>query len=196
MAHKEQKQFCRWVKKKHRGYFSGTIVVDVGSLDINGSNRYLFGSFLTPSMYLGIDLIAGKNVDFVGRAHELLPSIRFMIARRKLYNPKFHGFTDNAPNVVISTECLEHDRSWISTMCAMYESLTSGGLLVITCAAPGRLEHGTTKNDGWCSPATNDYYRNISVEDFAEVLPPSLFSEYYLVHDKRNNDIFFYGIKV
>jgi len=69
--HKEQKNFCRSVKKQFPEYFRRKKVVDVGSLDINGSNRPLFKKCL----YVGIDLIEGKNVDMIGNAHELRPFV-------------------------------------------------------------------------------------------------------------------------
>lgn len=169
--HKEQRVFVKGVKKKYPWYFEKTKVIDVGSLDINGNNRYLFKG----SSYLGIDIVAGKNVDLVGPAHEALikcPPV----------------------DVVISTECLEHDKDWKLTLQAMYHSLRRGGLMIMTCAGMGREEHGTNDHHPWCSPGTNDYYENRSVFDIANILPMAhLFQAYHLEQNKL--DIQFYGIK-
>ena len=42
MAHKEQRDFCLRVKEKYPEFFKDKKVLDIGSLDINGSNRDLF----------------------------------------------------------------------------------------------------------------------------------------------------------
>lgn len=42
MAHQAQIDFCTKIKNKIPQFFSNLKVLDVGSLDINGNNRYLF----------------------------------------------------------------------------------------------------------------------------------------------------------
>lgn len=173
MAHKEQIQFCKWVRAKHPDLFRRTNIIDVGSHDINGNNRQFF---TRPCQYMGIDVYPGKNVDWVGPAHEILPTVKYQ------------------PDVIISTEMLEHDKYWESSLAAMYATLRPGGLLVITCAGVGRPEHGTHEHADWCSPGTLDYYQNLSNEMFHSVLKPNMFSEYYLATTKVC-DLNFYGVK-
>lgn len=170
--HKEQKQFCRKVKAKYWKKFLFSRVFDIGSLDVNGTNRYLF---LRPR-YKGIDIVNGKNVDIVGRAKDVLPGL---------------GQAD----VVISTEMLEHDATWRESLIAMYHATKSGGLLIVTAAGVGRREHGTHEHSPQDSPGTNDYYQNMDFAMFSSMLPPYFFKEYYLNHDDRQNDFQFYGIK-
>ena len=170
MAHKEQKQFCKQVRNLFPQQFRGVKVVDVGSLDINGNNRYLFKR----TKYTGIDIVNGRNVDIIGKAHEVLSM-----------------FTN--VDTIISTECLEHDKYWKETLLAMYYSLAPEGLMVITCGGEGRQEHGTTRHHGWCSPATNDYYMNITNEMFASVLSPDMFEVYHLGQQRKSHDLQFYG---
>lgn len=175
MSHPAQVKFIKEVRNKYPHFFyERKSVVDVGSLDINGSNKRFFTTWFSKPVYEGIDIIEGKNVDIVGEAHLILPAI------------KNHW-------VVISTECLEHDQYWEDTMKAMYNNLIPGGLLLITAGGDGREEHGTTEHHPWCSPATNDYYRNISNVMFDTVLPPKLFTTYFLT--QNNGDLQFYGIK-
>lgn len=98
-------------------------------------------------------------------------------------------------DTIISTECLEHDKYFALSLQAMYDSLKHNGLLLITAAGEWRAEHGTTEHHAWTSPATNDYYCNITNEMFLEILPPNLFTTYYIGQDKRNFDFQFFGIK-
>src|SRR5688572_20992823 len=106
MAHREQQRFCRWVRRRHPHFFFLSTIIDVGSLDINGSNR---GFFWWPKCYLGIDIAQGKNVDINGRAHELLPDIAPHINRRIYPRSPFMVKAKQKIDVIISTEMLEHD---------------------------------------------------------------------------------------
>lgn len=178
MSHPAQRRFCRRVRRKHPLHFWKKNVIDVGSLDINGTNRYLFNK----CNYVGVDLIGGKNVDFVGVAEMVIPQIEKQWSWHQ-------GFVD----VIISTEMLEHDRTWADSLRVMYDSLRHGGLLVITCAGDGREEHGTTSSLPGDSPATNEYYKNVSNEMFASVIKADMFSEYFL--RQYRTDLQFYGIK-
>lgn len=185
--HREANQFVVSVKNQYPEFFSGKKVLEVGSLDINGSVR----QFFTDCDYHGIDLGEGPGVDRVAHVTDLLKEATEIRPGR---------FVDVAPcalnDVVISTEALEHDKKWSESLAAMERLLKPGGLLVITCAGPTRAEHGTVRTDGgWASPSTSDYYRNISTEDFASVLPASLFSKAYLGYRDDHADLYFAGIK-
>ena len=139
MAHTEQIDFCTSVKALYPNHFKGVKVLDIGSLDINGNNRYLFEDCFS---YTGIDIGEGKNVDIVCSGHEFKSDSQF--------------------DVIISTECFEHDKHYAETLRNAYNLLKSGGLLLFSCAAPGRPEHGTTRTSPKDSPFTTDYYKNLS----------------------------------
>jgi SAM-dependent methyltransferase len=175
MAHKEQIEFCEGLRHTHPTHFNNVEVLDVGSLDINGNNRYLFFK----SRYLGIDIVDGKNVDKV------------ISCKNHLGKPQYKDHYD----VIICTEMLEHDSTWEVDLRMMYWALRPGGLLLITAAGVGRQEHGTHKHSPSDSPGTNDYYRNVSNEMFSSVLPAKFFSEYHMKQDLRCCDFQFYGIK-
>jgi SAM-dependent methyltransferase len=179
MAHKEQKRFCKLVKKKYRHMFYKSYVLDVGSLDINGNNRYLFSR----CDYKGIDITPGKNVDIVESCKDFL----------SMFNPPRKYTKLKHFDTIVCTEMLEHDKTWKESLQSMYDGLRDGGLLLITCAGDGRKEHGTTNNHAWASPATNDYYKNISNEMFNEILKPNMFLAYHL--EQSSGDLYFYGIK-
>jgi SAM-dependent methyltransferase len=173
MAHQEQIRFCNSVKEKYPELFNNCKVLDIGSLDINGNNRYLFNN----SNYTGIDIGEGNNVDIICSGHLFKSKDKF--------------------DIIITTECLEHDIHWKETLINAYNLLKKGGLLLMTCAAPGREEHGTSQNHGFASPFTNDYYGNISESDFKEVFDlEKCFTEFELKEEHITmHDLYFYGIK-
>lgn len=175
MAHKQQADFCLYVKGLYPHLFDEVDVLDVGSLDVNGNNRYLFDNY----SYTGIDLGEGPNVDIVSKGHEYKPNKQF--------------------DVVISTECFEHDMHWKETIKNCVELTKSGGLFIFTCASTGRPEHGTSRSLDWASPFShlqfNDYYKNLTEDDIMEVLDPLDFTEIYFEYNKKAADLYFYGIK-
>lgn len=184
MAHTEQIEFCTSVKSLYPEMFKNKRVLDIGSLDINGNNRYLFED----CEYIGIDIGAGKNVDVVCRGHEYKSDEKF--------------------DVIISTECFEHDKYYTETLQNAYNLLKNGGLLLFSCAAPGRPEHGTTRTSPKDSPFTTDYYKNLSEEDISDVFYEEgtdesanlfigdLFTEYkFQTRTGFPQDLYFYGIK-
>ena len=167
--HAEVKKYCESVKKRFPEYFIARSVLDCGSLDINGNNRYLFEK----CHYTGIDIAKGKNVDVVTQVH--------------LFNPGV-GF-----DVVISTEMLEHDRHYVKTLQNISFLTKSGGLILFTAAGAGRAEHGTSENNPDDSPETHDYYCNITAAMIAEALNLELFSWFEISY--IDTDIRFAGIK-
>ena len=44
MAHHAQQEYCKSIKQMFPNLFTGK-VLDIGSMDINGNNRYLFENF-------------------------------------------------------------------------------------------------------------------------------------------------------
>lgn len=154
--HKEVKTYCESIKAKFPEYFKWKTVLDVGSLDINGNNRYLFEN----CEYVGYDLWEGSNVDYI---------LDFSKEREdNMLYPKW--------NVVISTEMMEHCDNAEVALKNMVKSLVSWWLLLITAAWEWRQEHWTTKSDPQSAPFTNNHYKNIIPCDFDEILDE--FKEY------------------
>ena len=168
--HKEVKRFCQSVKLQYPSHFAGVDVLDCGSLDINGNNRYLFEN----SQYFGIDIVKGKNVDLVTRVHQFKSTKQF--------------------DCVISTEMLEHDMYFTESLNAMYDLTKPGGLLLITAAGQGREEHGTHQHHPNDSPLTKDYYCNINVPMLLSGFDLKEFSCYTISYFKT--DIRFAGLKL
>lgn len=177
MAHPEQQVFMLSVKAQFPQAFDGVRVLDIGSLDINGNNRYLFTNY----EYTGIDLGEGKNVDIVCRGHEYK--------------------SDRLFDTIVSSECFEHDEYWILTINNAITLLKPNGLFLFTCAAEGRQEHGTRRTSPQDSPFTSllpvDYYKNLSEEELrTHIELDKHFSRFY-IHQVRTwpPDLYFWGIK-
>lgn len=146
MAHPQQAEYFSSVREAYGAHFRGARVLEVGSLDINGSVRSLFEG----CDYTGVDLAAGPGVDLACPGHLLeFPSGHF--------------------DTVISAECFEHNPFWRETMANMLRMTRPGGLVLMSCATTGRKEHGTTRTNPDASPFTVearwDYYRNLTAAD-------------------------------
>jgi len=180
LSHKEQRDFCINVKKIFPQFFKNTKILDIGSLDINGNNKIYFSN----SEYIGIDLNNGKNVDIVCRAHE------YPIPEKKF-------------DVVISTECFEHDMHLSKTIPHIIKLLKVGGLFIFTCATTGRKEHGTRNSSKHDSPFTyemkdgwEEYYKNVTEEMIKNIINVELvFSKYKFSTIKKRGDLQFWGVK-
>lgn len=177
MAHKEQQDFLTYVKNKFLNKFENCRVLDIGSLDINGNNRYLFTNY----EYVGLDICEGNNIDVVCSGHEYKD--------------------DNLFDVVISSECFEHNEFWDLTIKNGISLLKSNGIFLFTCATTGRPEHGTKRTSPSDSPFTskleNDYYRNLEEKDIRESIEVDLV---FLEFEFQNRlswpqDLYFWGIK-
>lgn len=171
MAHSEQRDFVISVKNKFPESFNGAKVLEVGSLNINGTIRDLFAD----CHYVGIDLASGPNVDLVISGEEV-------------------GFADNFFDTVISCECFEHNPYWRETFDNMIRM--SSSLVIMTCATTGRPEHGTSRTSSGESPFTADwnYYQNLTEKDFSHV-DFSIFKEYKFSTNPEAHDLYFWGIK-
>ena len=196
MSHSTQQDFILYTKNKFPNYFTNSKVLEVGSLDINGSMR----SFFSECDYLGIDVGEGQGVDLVVQGQE--------------YNAP-----DESYDVCASGECFEHNPYWAETFSNMTRMCKSGGLVLFTCATTGRKEHGTSRTDSGSSPLTVgigwEYYKNLTEQDFRESFEESfdeIFSEYefHSTEDYDNptdfikhmrtyinpcEDLYFWGIK-
>lgn len=172
MAHNEQRQFIQKTKDHFPEFFNDVSVVEIGSLNINGTVRDFFTN---PKSYVGVDIIEGPGVDVV------IPG---------------KDFEAEGIDTVISTECFEHDKDWVKTFDNMVKMARPGGFVVFTCASTGRHEHGTTRTSPADSPATTDYYENRTIEDFQRAFGiKHLFQKHLFEYNPITCDLYFWGVK-
>ncbi|NBU15967.1 MAG: class I SAM-dependent methyltransferase [Actinobacteria bacterium] len=178
--HPEARHFLDYCKAVFAAWYEGTTVLDVGSGDINGNNRHYFAR----GTYVGCDIAEGPNVDVVCPCH-LLP------------------FGPGSFDVIISTECLEHDMHYPKTLAKIVDLLRPGGLFVMTCASTGRAEHGTMRCHSTESFTTRlsdewrDYYRNLTAQDVRDVMDvgAGVFAYHRFYYNARSHDLYFVGVK-
>src|SRR3990167_8357126 len=103
--HQEAKDFIEFVKSVFPDFFKDKKVLDIGSGDINGNNRYLFEN----CQYTGNDVIFAKNVDIVSKTKDL-------------------SFDDLSVDTIVSTECFEHDPEYVESWKNIFRMLKNGGL--------------------------------------------------------------------
>jgi autotransporter strand-loop-strand O-heptosyltransferase len=120
MAHRNQQMFCEKIKNMFSEYFVNTKVLDIGSLDINGNNRYLFNN----SKYIGIDRQDGENVSIVTEFLE-------------------YECPKNYFDIVISTESLQEDDNYQETISKIIDVIRPGGAFLLTCASDKRVNDNT-----------------------------------------------------
>jgi SAM-dependent methyltransferase len=177
MSHIQQLDFVAGLKNAHSQYFTGKKILEIGSLNINGSVR----PFFTGCEYLGIDVGPGRDVDLVCKGED-------------------YDAPDASFAVTISCECFEHNPKWVETFHNMIRMTKPNGLVIMTCATAGRPEHGTARTSPADSPLTIglgwNYYLNLTAEDFfAHFDMNNLFEKFDFIHNISSHDLYFYGVK-
>lgn len=123
-------------------------VVEFGAYDLNGSPRELFPG---AASYIGIDWRPGKGVNLVSLNH-LAPV--------------------EQADIVLCCQVLEHDPYWEQTLRKAASLIREGGWLFCTWAGPGYVPHELETAPPWAE--SHAYYRNLSVEEVADVLREAL----------------------
>jgi len=99
-------------------------ILEIGSLNINGTIRDLFPK----NPYVGVDIVAGKDVDEVMSSHDL-----------KYKDDYFDG--------VISICTFPHDTHWWKSLEECKRVLIKGGWFILTLASLHCVEHN--RPDYW-----------------------------------------------
>jgi SAM-dependent methyltransferase len=176
MAHKSQLDFVERLSKEHTEYFNNIKMLEIGSLDINGTMR----KFFTSCEYVGVDLAEGKDVD--------------LICEGQLVD-----HSDNTYDTTGSCNCFEHNPYWIETFRNMYRMTRRNGLLFIVVPTTGYPEHGTSKRASHDSPLTIakgwEYYKNLTEQDFRDNFDIDNMFHTYKFETNSTPELFFYGFK-
>lgn len=146
MAHVGQMLFFQNVKQFFPDFFLRSTVLEIGSLDINGSVRRFFQS----AEYNGIDIGSGSGVDVICQGEDFS-------AHACQYD------------VIIATEVFEHTEAWDLIFLNMLRLMKRNGMILFSCASWGREQHGTSlfhADSAPYTPSISDYYKNLVAEDF------------------------------
>ena len=135
------KEAMDWLEQVRKDIYFEAPVLEIGSININGSARDLWGD-LRP--YVGVDIVAGKNVDYVVDIRDF-----------DQFPPDDYYLTKNF-HTIICTEVLEHVEPQ-SIINAMWKFMHDTTKVVITCAGPNRAVHSA---DGG-QLQLNEYYHNV-----------------------------------
>lgn len=108
----------------------GKSIIDVGSYDINGSFRSILEP-MNPLRYLGVDIEHGKGVDEICAVNDVVEK-----------------YGENAFDVVISTEAIEHIEDWRSAINNLKRICKVGGIIYLTSRSKGFGYHAFP-HDHW-----------------------------------------------
>jgi Methyltransferase domain len=139
-------------------------VLEIGSLDINGSVR---GLFAAAELYHGIDLVAGPGVDEVADAAAWRAPAPF--------------------DVVVCMEVLEHAPDWQGVLETAWTSLDVSGTLLMTCAGDGRAPHSAV--DG-LDLRPGEHYANLGVAPVLEQVARWDCVTWHLEHHADRGDLY------
>jgi SAM-dependent methyltransferase len=179
LSHAEQVDFVQNLKSLYPSFFENSKVIEIGSLDINGTIR----RFFSDCQYVGVDVGEGPCVDLVCSGHEV-------------------DHADNTYDTSCSCNCFEHNPHWVETFRNMWRMTRVGGLVFVAVPTTGTREHGTHESIPEDSPLTLqkgwNYYKNLTIQDFEDNFNlDDMFSTFKFqeLHQGGAHDIYFYGIK-
>lgn len=128
-------------------------VLDIGGQDMNGSCRRLFPR----ADYTCLDLVDGRGVDVVADAATWIP--------------------DRAYDLVLCCEVFEHTPEWAAMCRTAFAACRPGGVLVVTCAGPGRASHS---GRAATEIQPGEYYKNLDVAGLRGGLESAGFAEVHV----------------
>jgi SAM-dependent methyltransferase len=176
MSHPTQQEFVRKLSVEFSNHFNNIKMLEVGSLNINGSMRRYFKD----CTYVGVDVDSGRDVDLVCEGQLV-------------------DHPDNTYDTSGSCNCFEHNPYWVETFRNMYRMTKKDGLVFIVVPTTGYGEHGTSKNHPKDSPLTIakgwEYYKNLTEQDFMDNFDIKEMFHTYKFETNNFPELFFYGFK-
>jgi SAM-dependent methyltransferase len=113
-----------WSTRILKEEVEGKRVIEVGSLDINGSLRSIIGK-LNPAEYIGVDITEGQGVDIICYAEDII-----------------ERFGTESFDFVVSTEMIEHVEDWRKVVSNIKNICKSEGTIIVTTRSKGFPVHG------------------------------------------------------
>ncbi len=176
MSHRSQLDYIEKLSKDFPEYFNNIKMLEIGSLNINGTIR----QFFKDCEYVGVDLDSGRDVD--------------LICEGQLVD-----HPDNTYDTTGSCNCFEHNPHWIETFRNMYRMTRQNGLLFIVGPTTRYPEHGTSKRAQHDRPLTIakgwEYYKNLTEQDFRDNFDIDNMFHTYKFETNTTPEVFFYGFK-
>jgi predicted SAM-dependent methyltransferase len=140
----------QWLKdfNEAKGPFKN--VLELGSLDVNGTAR---DAFKNVENYTGMDMREGPGVDYVMSVSDI--GERFFYSWKELFD------------CVIATSFFEHDKEFWHTLSVVRNLLRPSGYLLLTVPTPDFPYHGEPK-DYW--RFQEDALREVFFDGFSDVV--------------------------
>jgi SAM-dependent methyltransferase len=182
MAHKDQLDFFKNFSEISKILGRTLRIVEIGSLDINGTIRNMYCGENHVEEYVGVDIGEGQGVDIVEQGHKFLSKNK----------GKF--------NLILSAECLEHNPYWRETIAEAINSLDSPGMLIFSWATTGRHVHGTHSQSAHSAPFVveqwNSYYHNVSLSELLSVKERAQLAMEVAYLNFYHKDLYWVGLKL
>jgi SAM-dependent methyltransferase len=113
-----------WSERISKEQVEGKKVIEVGSLDVNGSLRSII-EMLNPSEYVGVDITEGRGVDIICDAEDII-----------------EHFGRERFDFVVSTELIEHVKNWQKVVSNIKNICMPEGTIIVTTRSYGFPYHG------------------------------------------------------
>ncbi len=144
-------------------------VLEVGSRNINGSVRNLFPGLAS---YRGIDIVGGPGVSCIADGADY-------VAERPV-------------EAVVCCEVLEHTPRAREIVLRAAENLVYKGVLIVTCAGPGRTPHSAM--DGMAL-REGEFYHNVEPLEMEAWLTEAGFKPTWVELNPDAGDLYAWGLK-
>lgn len=170
--HKEARAFCERWQDQIPGH-----ALDIGGRNVNGHCRDLW-----PNMQW---TVLDKDIESLSIT-EYPPSQTHIIQADAIT-----WESDRQYDLVLCTEVLEHTQLWRDICKTAYRALLLDGVLVLTCAGPGRVPHSAV--DG-AELREGEWYNNIAAVDLYSCLDDLGF-RVNIESNHRAHDIYVHAVK-
>lgn len=117
--HQGNRDFLSFVSQKYSHEVSGAAILEIGSMDWNGTARPYFAA---AARYVGVDHCAGAAVDIVCQADQT-------------------AFKPGEFDILICLSVFEHDPEWRQILPHNLRWVKDGGLVILCWGAEGNLRH-------------------------------------------------------
>lgn len=137
-------------------------VLEIGSLDVNGSPKWHFreGNQWTKATaqallerfpgYIGIDILSGRNVDFLVSSHDIV----------RTFGSAFF-------DLIVSAEMLEHDSEPWTTAAQIRAALKPGGHLILTTCGFNTLYHHPPDHFRYSLSGIESLFKDLEILELA-----------------------------